>query len=69
MVSIWDAEGQPYMQAMHAMFAFGGIISPLVTEPFLSKKMETNVTVGNMTGIWQFGVTHSLSVTQCDLKM
>jgi len=69
MVSIWDAEGQPYMQAMHAMFAFGGIISPLVTEPFLSKKLETNVTVGNVTGIRQFEITHSLSVTHCVLKI
>ena len=37
-VSIWDEEGRPYMQAAHFSFAFGGILSPLVTEPFLAKK-------------------------------
>ncbi|XP_052248788.1 sodium-dependent glucose transporter 1-like isoform X4 [Dreissena polymorpha] len=53
MLSIWDAEGRPYILAVHACFGFGGIIAPLVTEPFLSKKFEEiskhNVTEANTT--------------------
>ncbi|XP_052765259.1 sodium-dependent glucose transporter 1A-like [Mya arenaria] len=47
MVSIWDEEGRPYMQAMHASFGAGGIVAPLVIEPFLSEKILENVTNGN----------------------
>ncbi|XP_052803647.1 sodium-dependent glucose transporter 1A-like [Mya arenaria] len=50
MVSIWDEEGRPYMQAMHAFFGAGGIVAPLVIEPFLSEKIMENVTNGNSTG-------------------
>ncbi|WAQ93551.1 MFS4B-like protein [Mya arenaria] len=49
MVSIWDEEGRPYMQAMHAFFGAGGIVAPLVIEPFLSEKIMENVTNGNST--------------------
>ncbi|KAH3718200.1 hypothetical protein DPMN_060999 [Dreissena polymorpha] len=52
-VAIWGAEGRPFIQAWHACFGFGGIIAPLVTEPFLSKKFEVisklNVTGANTT--------------------
>ena len=58
MLSIWDAEGRPYILAVHACFGFGGIIAPLVTEPFLSKKFEEiskhNVTEANITGLYLF---------------
>ena len=37
-VSIWDEEGRPYMQFVHFCFAFGGILSPLMSEPFFAKK-------------------------------
>ncbi|KAH3718192.1 hypothetical protein DPMN_060991 [Dreissena polymorpha] len=53
-LSIWDAEGRPYIQALHACFGFGGIIAPLVTEPFLSKFeviSKLNVTGANTTEI------------------
>ncbi|KAL3832490.1 hypothetical protein ACJMK2_024130 [Sinanodonta woodiana] len=36
--SIWGVDGRPYMQTVHFSFAFGGIISPLLTEPFLAPK-------------------------------
>ncbi|KAL3832493.1 hypothetical protein ACJMK2_024132 [Sinanodonta woodiana] len=36
--SIWGVDGRPYMQTVHFSFALGGIISPLITEPFLAPK-------------------------------
>ncbi|ESP04195.1 hypothetical protein LOTGIDRAFT_82092, partial [Lottia gigantea] len=43
MVSIWsEAEGRPYMQFIHFAFAFGGVISPLITAPFLSPSTQAN---------------------------
>ncbi|KAL4228766.1 hypothetical protein ACF0H5_011808 [Mactra antiquata] len=51
LVSLWDEEGRPYMQALHFCFGFGGIIAPLVVEPFLAKK-ECVLLVNN-TGINQ----------------
>lgn len=36
-VKLWKNEVNPYMQAIQAMFALGGIISPLITAPFLSE--------------------------------
>ncbi|XP_045169901.2 sodium-dependent glucose transporter 1A-like [Mercenaria mercenaria] len=50
LVSLWDEEGRPYMQALHFCFGFGGIISPLVTEPFLAEK-ECLDAQGNGTDI------------------
>ncbi|XP_033761652.1 sodium-dependent glucose transporter 1B-like [Pecten maximus] len=32
---IWGREGNSFMQALHFSFAFGGILSPLATSPFL----------------------------------
>ncbi|XP_055957637.1 sodium-dependent glucose transporter 1C-like [Patella vulgata] len=41
LVSLWgEDEGRPYMQAAHFTFAFGGVISPLVTSPFLAPNAE-----------------------------
>ena len=50
MVSIWDEEGRPYMQAVHFCFAFGGILSPLLSEPFLAKKKCISESGVNKTG-------------------
>ncbi|XP_069102903.1 sodium-dependent glucose transporter 1A-like [Argopecten irradians] len=36
MLAIWGEQGLPYVQAMHFTYAFGGIISPVVTAQFLS---------------------------------
>ncbi|XP_064614172.1 sodium-dependent glucose transporter 1B-like [Liolophura sinensis] len=36
-VKLWKNEVNPYMQAIQAMFALGGIVSPLITAPFLSE--------------------------------
>ncbi|KAL3832492.1 hypothetical protein ACJMK2_024131 [Sinanodonta woodiana] len=36
--AIWGVDGRPYMQTVHFSYAFGGIISPLITEPFLAPK-------------------------------
>ncbi|XP_050408583.1 sodium-dependent glucose transporter 1A [Patella vulgata] len=35
-VATWGAEGHSYIQIMNFMFAVGGLIAPLITEPFLS---------------------------------
>ena len=48
---IWGTESGPYMQALHMCFCLGAILSPLATEPFLSKKVcqESNNTTENST--------------------
>ncbi|XP_055957890.1 sodium-dependent glucose transporter 1-like isoform X2 [Patella vulgata] len=41
LISLWgEKEGRPYMQAASFAFAFGGVISPLLTAPFLAPKPE-----------------------------
>ena len=35
------------MQALHTLFCLGAIVSPLVTEPFLSKTFCVNSTTGD----------------------
>ncbi|XP_050410168.1 sodium-dependent glucose transporter 1 isoform X2 [Patella vulgata] len=41
LVSLWgEEEGRPYMQAGHFAFAFGGVVSPLMTAPFLAPNTE-----------------------------
>ncbi|GFS23919.1 sodium-dependent glucose transporter 1 [Elysia marginata] len=35
---IWGKEGHVLMQLLHFCFALGGVVSPLVTEPFLAAK-------------------------------
>lgn len=37
---IWGIHNGPYMQAVHFMYAVGGIISPLATAPFLSTRIN-----------------------------
>ena len=49
-VSIWDEEGRPYMQFAHFCFAFGGIVSPLMSEPFFAKKQCVPNDTFNQTG-------------------
>jgi hypothetical protein len=39
-VRIWGKEGEMAMQFLHFNFAFGGVIGPLVTEPFLTPNPE-----------------------------
>ncbi|XP_070210245.1 sodium-dependent glucose transporter 1B-like [Littorina saxatilis] len=40
LVRIWGKEGETAMQTIHFAFAFGGIIGPLATEPFLTPTPE-----------------------------
>ncbi|KAL4216957.1 hypothetical protein ACF0H5_023415 [Mactra antiquata] len=51
LLSLWDEEGRPYMQALQFCYGLGGIIAPLVVEPFLAKK--ECVLLVNDTGINQ----------------
>ncbi|XP_069110855.1 sodium-dependent glucose transporter 1A-like [Argopecten irradians] len=37
---LWGREARSFMQALHFSFAFGGILSPLVTSPFLLETDE-----------------------------
>ncbi|XP_050409313.1 sodium-dependent glucose transporter 1A-like [Patella vulgata] len=61
LVSLWgEDEGRPYMQAIHFSFAFGGVISPLVTAPFLVPKPEDvsiNSSLTNLTSNGIFNTT------------
>ncbi|XP_050419475.2 sodium-dependent glucose transporter 1-like [Patella vulgata] len=49
LVSIWGSEGQSYMQILHFSFAFGGMLSPLITEPFLASSVEDTFAAFIMT--------------------
>ncbi|KAK6192066.1 hypothetical protein SNE40_003610 [Patella caerulea] len=42
-VATWGAEGHSYLQIMNFMFAVGGLIAPLITEPFLSKPPDDSM--------------------------
>ncbi|XP_046543216.1 sodium-dependent glucose transporter 1A-like [Haliotis rubra] len=45
LVRTWGSNGRSAMQTTHFAFAFGGVISPLMTQPFLSPlRDETNAT-------------------------
>ncbi|XP_076439122.1 sodium-dependent glucose transporter 1A-like [Babylonia areolata] len=50
MVRVWGKEGEGAMQFVHFAYAFGGVIAPLVTEPFLTPVPEDN----NMTTTIQY---------------
>ncbi|BFY96963.1 hypothetical protein BsWGS_00003 [Bradybaena similaris] len=52
---IWGKEGRALLQFIHFVFALGGVITPLITEPFLAPK----VTDPELTSS-----TYNLSVTQ-----
>ncbi|KAJ8313966.1 hypothetical protein KUTeg_008527, partial [Tegillarca granosa] len=39
---IWRLENKSYMQALHFAFAFGGILSPLATVPFLTPPFQNS---------------------------
>lgn len=49
LVSLWKVEVKPYMQALHFSFGLGGIMSALVTEPFLSRNQCLFIPANNMT--------------------
>ncbi|XP_054166697.1 sodium-dependent glucose transporter 1-like [Oppia nitens] len=38
---MWGTDGGPYMQALHFFFGIGTILGPLLSEPYLSPKNET----------------------------
>ncbi|XP_025094865.1 major facilitator superfamily domain-containing protein 4A-like isoform X2 [Pomacea canaliculata] len=42
LLRIWGQEGRKSMQFMHFSFAFGGVLAPLITEPFLTSNPETD---------------------------
>ncbi|WAR21464.1 MFS4B-like protein, partial [Mya arenaria] len=57
--SCWGFAVRPYMQALHFTYAFGGIISPIVTSHFLAPRITlrnptTNVSYGNGTNTSAF---------------
>ena len=43
LVWIWGKEGEMAMQSIHFAYSFGGVISPLTTEPFLTPNPEDNM--------------------------
>ena len=40
---MWGTDGGPYMQALHFFFGIGSILGPILSEPFLSVKNETQI--------------------------
>lgn len=47
---MWGTKGQVLMQLLHFLFALGGLISPLISAPFLSHRDDMNViTADNAT--------------------
>ena len=39
---IWGTECGPYVQMLHFIFAFGAILAPLITKPFLGDEVVQN---------------------------
>ncbi|CAC5397266.1 NAGLT1 [Mytilus coruscus] len=50
-LQIWGIHNGPYMQALHFMYAVGGIISPLATAPFLSIRLHFDNQTSTYTNI------------------
>lgn len=70
MVTTWGSEGHSFMQMLHFAFAFGGIISPLVTAPFLLEKMvDINGDNSSLHGhaVIQSSHNSSINVSQISL--
>jgi len=40
-VSMWGSESGSYMQAVHFCFSLGGVIAPLIAQPFLAESRDT----------------------------
>ncbi|VDI68827.1 MFS transporter, FHS family, Na+ dependent glucose transporter 1, partial [Mytilus galloprovincialis] len=57
-LEIWGKNNGPYMQAVHFVYAVGGIISPLATAPFLSIRVHAVNHTSKHTNISNF---HKLS--------
>lgn len=53
LVYVWGDTGRSFMQTLHFCFAFGGIMSPLATAPFLAPRREPRYiySVSNETSI------------------
>ena len=64
--SCWGTGGAQYMQALHFSYAFGGIISPLVTSLFMAPRLSINGTMNNETydEKWE---NHSSNITSAEL--
>ncbi|XP_076461019.1 sodium-dependent glucose transporter 1A-like [Babylonia areolata] len=45
LLRIWGLEGEMAMQFIHFAFALGGVVSPLVTEPFLTPNPEDDIDI------------------------
>ncbi|XP_076461713.1 sodium-dependent glucose transporter 1A-like [Babylonia areolata] len=45
MLRIWGSEGEMATQFIHFAFALGGVVSPLVTEPFLTPNPEDDIDI------------------------
>ncbi|KAH9489171.1 hypothetical protein Btru_057757 [Bulinus truncatus] len=58
---IWGNDGQVLMQLLHFTFAFGGVISPLYSEPFLAEKNYENNMMTNFTDKKDSSVNTSLT--------
>ena len=47
LLEIWQEKANPYMGGLHFSFAIGQTLSPLLAEPFLSKEITSNQTLGD----------------------
>lgn len=62
LIQIWGEDNMSYMQAIHFCFAFGGILSPLATAPFL----YTGSPLANATVVNASDITYILSNSSHD---
>ena len=60
MTRTWGSKGRMYMQALHFGFAFGAVISPLATAPFLVSETEP-IDVQNVSYMIPFHNQSSIS--------
>ncbi|KAL3831381.1 hypothetical protein ACJMK2_023133 [Sinanodonta woodiana] len=63
-MTMWEEDCAPYIQAIHFSFAFGGIISPQIIEPFLAV-----TTLDNLTDkLDEFNANHTDSINYLTLN-
>ncbi|XP_067670598.1 sodium-dependent glucose transporter 1A-like [Haliotis asinina] len=58
LIRLWGKDSRVFMQILHFSFAVGGLIAPLVTEPFLAPKLAhamITTDLSNETHLFQYG--------------
>ncbi|KAL4227343.1 hypothetical protein ACF0H5_012787 [Mactra antiquata] len=64
---IWGADGGPFLQLVHAIFAVGGVLSPLLAKPFLMKTTYDGSTTNLSSCTIMNGMNSSMNTSDSNL--